>query len=460
MLARLRVQTSNGPMFLGVQLLYRTIIVSDEVATSVAEAAKYRGVCFNKQRRVFDARLTVKGRKYFAGSFRAATEAAKMYDQRLRDLCGSDKQRLQRCLNFPSEEEAAYQETARHARRRGMDMNGGKYGTHRKELQAFELLNQAFARSPVSQHYEIRRLSGASKADALFVQRSSPEVGLPLQLKASSGHGPQARTYSFQSMRGYDGMLVLCVALKDGHMWAVAGQNIVVNTLHITLGCNSDRQLRVDSQDIGPHLAACLHDARSYPHMSMVHASMQCASRSHMVEAATHLQLQRLFSCIRMRLTRPSLHNSAVDSWLEINHVDAQGVHLRLQEKASNKRQRRYVIRLSKCGGALGRQAYARDDFDVLVACVLAENKLDGMFFIPAALLVDHGFIGLRPTHMLLYPPWHAPVKKDIRSKYAWQPEFFLDLRKWNGSDELPQDLGDRLETLVARAATSAVVGA
>ena len=341
-LARLPRKASSRPTFLRTPLPCRAV-VSAKVAELAADARKYRGVCYNKHLRAYEAKLTVQGHKHFLGMFKSACQAAKAYDHRLRSLCPLDRHRLQRCLNFPSKEEAAYQETAVHARGRGLAMNSGSFGAYRKEAQAFELLRDALARSFMCQQYEIRRVSGASKADALLLQRTAlTETGLPIQLKASAAHGSQARKYCFSRVGGYDGMLVLFIALEGGHIWAAAGHQLLARkTLNICVECESDKRWRLPVHDVGLYLWSCFHDHFRFPHMSLSEATMDCRSTTHRIEASAHLQLKHLFACSNMRLVLPGLLNSTVDSVLQVQFANGGSSSLRLQEKAVHRKKNR-----------------------------------------------------------------------------------------------------------------------
>ena len=418
---------------------------------------KYRGV-YRRHNGAFQAKLMVQGDMYHLGTFNSAIKAAEAYDQGLRNLCADDVIRLKRSLNFPTTDEAAYAETALQARGRGLARNGGTLGSFCKETQAFKLLKEALVTSPVSKHYEVRRLSGSSKADALFVLQIAPEAGLPLQLKAASARGRLARMFCFHRTRGYEGMLVVCLALEGGHIWMEAGQRIATNTLSIRLGCESNLQRRVRQQDLGQNLVACFHNKLCFPHLSVAEASMQCGARTHRVEALAHLQLEKLFCCARMRLTRPDVHNSTVDSHLELKAAGGLDMWLRVQEKARNEsgNWEEQRIMLGKHGGALGKLPYGLDDFDLLTACILKENQLQGLFLIPMAVLANHGFVGVAATSMRLYPPWKPPpVREAAKARYGWQADFFLDLRSWQGSNKPSSEQSQKLEKLVTYAAAS-----
>ena len=332
-----------------------------------AEAAKCRGVRCHKRDRLFEARLRVKAGPGYIAGFKNAQQAAEAYDREVRRMYPDDtpdhKFRRKNFLNFPSEEEAAYAESPEEARKRGLKLSGS---TCRKEARSFELLRKAFHASPFSENYELVHLTGSSKADALVKLRDSSQVGVQIQLKAATSGYKQGRTYKFRNLLGYDGMLVFLVALDGGHFWAAAGEEFKTRQLLITMACPSDTRRRVE--DTGTRLVACFKNTRKFPHISVEEAEWQCSASSR-VEAAAHRQLRSLFDCMNWSLTCPHEHQTTVDSLLSVGTGHPL---VRLQEKASHFRQieNRYRVNMGKCGGSLGRLPYAKDDFDLLVACV------------------------------------------------------------------------------------------
>ena len=431
------------------RLLKSSAHVPHHLAVPLAEAAKYRGICYNKRSQAFEARLQVRGGPGYLGQFKSAKQAAEAYDQEVRRMYPDDtpdhKFRRKNWLNFPSEEEAVYHETPEEARKRAMKTFGSN---HRKEARSFELLKEALEASVYSEKYELVRLTGSSKADALLKLRGSSQAGLPIQIKAATSQWKQGRIYIFNGLLGYEGMLVVLVALDGGHFWAAAGEEIKSEQTGITIGCASDMARRVDN--IASHLLACFRDTQKFPHTSVEVAERQC-SRNNRVEAAAHRQLCNLFSCMNWSLTSPRLHQTTVDSLLEVGVGDPV---VRLQEKASHFHEDmgRYRVELSKCGGSLGRLAYAEDDFDLLIACVLQQEQLQGIFLIPVSTLVQQGFAAKRPRMLPLHPPWSPPARNRTRKKYEWQRDFFLDLRTWQGSTELPAQKKMLLEHLISLA--------
>ena len=428
----------------------RAKIQSLDSAAAVAEAAKYRGVHYNKAQHSFTVKASAHGITHYVGSHGSAMQAAQAFDDRLRLICGNDPLRLRRSLNFPTEEEAAFRETPLQARERGLRTYRDNA---RKEAEAYKLIHASFAKSSLAHRYELRRLTGSSKADALLMLKDSEESGLPIQIKAASNFGNDR--YSFMGMLGYEGMLVLMVALDSGSLWACSGQSLTSQHLQITVGCNSDTQRRVS--DLASHLLRSFHKTEEFQRLSIRQATLAC-SPTHQVEACARLQLERLFQHVGMCLKNPFIHQTTVDSLLAWQHLGSCPVLLRVQEKAANKRRGdgRLSVSMSKRGGVLGRLAYSEDDFDLLAASVMNENQLQGVFLIPMSVLVQRAFAGTKATHMSLHPPWSAPKRKPTKDKYDWQLDFFVDLRAWQGSEDLSPMLQARLRHLVLQASAVA----
>ena len=420
--------------------------------TGPVASAKYRGVYRASKRHSFFAQVTLRGRNHYIGSFTCAARTAEAVDQFLRSNCSQDKLRLKKSLNFPSPEEVAYCETREQARERGLHISGCNY---QKEAHAFNLLQAAFAKSVYALKYEIQRLSGASKADAIFMRKGCPADCLLIQLKAASVRGTDGRSYfHFNRVSGYAGMVVVFVALEGGHIWAAAGHHLLRSSQCISVGCNSSTRFQVT--DIGSFLVGCFADVGQFPHMSKDRAILQCSS-AHRTEAIAHTHLDRLLQCIGMRLTCRRFLQSMVDSLLELDpfNGNSSASHLRVQEKAIRSDSGAVGVNLGRSGGVLGRVAYAKDDFDLLAACILVENRLKGLFLIPMPVLVEHGFAGNEATSMRLFPSWSPPKRKATKHKYAWQPDFFVDLRSWQGSNHLAPEICRQATNLVLKAANA-----
>ena len=117
-------------------------------------------------------------------------------------------------------------------------------------------------------------------------------------------------------------------------------------------------------------------------------------------------------------MTRQRLHHSTVDSVLEVSDASGCRMCLRLPEKASQQC-KDGGCNLRKRGGVLGSFASDPPDFD---ACVLDNNKLQGVFLIPAPVLARNGFMGDEAINMQLFLPSKLPRRRPTQLKYLWQP--------------------------------------
>ena len=242
---------------------------------------------------------------------------------------------------------------------------------------------------------------------------------------------------------GYDGMLLVLVALDRDIIWLIPGSEVSQRRgIWIRLGSQRDKDYRVDQ--LGPALMKYFQNEKSFPHATFQDAILLC-SPNHMVEERSHAQLVSVFAAAGLQLTRPLLARTVVDSVL-----DWDGQQWRVQEKATRRQARgqKHLARLSKRGGHFGKVAYASDDamrtsksaesadFDVLIASILKnDSRLAGIFIFPSSELELRGLIGHKPKHLLLYPPWALPKRPSGVMKHAWQLDHFVDLRSWKRSD-------------------------
>jgi hypothetical protein len=89
-----------------------------------ALTSQYRGVCWDKQRRKWIARITRDGKKHSLGYFEVEEDAAKAYD-----AAALEKDGHQAALNFPSSDDGQHQSPAPTSQDRGVswDMLGRKW---------------------------------------------------------------------------------------------------------------------------------------------------------------------------------------------------------------------------------------------------------------------------------------------------------------------------------------------
>ncbi|CAE7642150.1 ATP6V1D [Symbiodinium sp. CCMP2592] len=398
-------------------------------------SSSFTGVSWNSKNKKFQATVSFQGISYYAGCFNF--EVA--YDNLLRQLCPKGA-RLKKSLNFPSLSEANFEESLQDARARAL----AGAATSAKEEESFIRLHDRFSATPLALTHEIIRVSGSSRVDALL-QRKGCDEGLPLQLKAASMSGNLRRSYYFSRASGYCGMLLLLISLDRDIMWAIPGSVVAKPTITIRLDSEADEAYRVI--DLGSTLEQHFLDQEAIAHISLKHARLWC-SQSHRVEEYAHLQMADLFARVGFQLEKAHTL-TAVDSVLV-----AEGCRWLVQEKASSRQKPRgdFCVSLRK---GKSYQAYSDSDFDLLLAAVLEDNKLLGVFLIPVQVLHKHGLVGGKPRKLLLWPPWKLPVLEARRVKTAWQLECFVDLRGWSQSEAVLEKASNRLVQLLRFVQTS-----
>ena len=379
----------------------------------------FNGVSWHKAARKFVVRVYFEGKNYHAGLFGSEVCAARAYDQHLRVRC-HDGLRLKRSLNFPSSAEASFSENTAIARARGV---AAQRDRKRKEEESFCHLQQRLLCSTVT-GFEVVRVPGFSRADALFQRKGSSAGGLPLQLKAASASGLGDKPiFCFKKTAGYDGMLLILVAVDYGIVWAVPGAAVTQQSFNIQLGSSRDELFRVT--DVGHALVECFRRAADFPHITLTQAGLRCEARTHRLEMNTHLQMAAFLASVGYILKKNLEVASAVDSMLS-----GGGKSWRVQEKASHLHSpsNAYTINLRKHAGVLGKVAYSASDFDLLLAAVLQDGNLAGMFLLPSTVLGQHRLVGYKPTELRLVPPWAPCARHATKTKYAWQLEYYVDL--------------------------------
>ena len=380
-------------------------------------SSQFNGVYWREQQKKYVALVRVNGKLHYAGYFDDELRAAEAYDARLRELC-QEGARLKKSLNFPTDSEVAFVETPVQARTRALRLHSDNAA---KEDASRRILEERFTLCPEASEYEIVWIPGFSRIDALFQPKGSAIGGTRLQLKSSSPARAYGRSYAFTKTDGYGGMLLILVALDRGMIWAVPGEAVTQKTLMITLDASRDKAWRVCH--IGTVLRQVYHRSADFPHASLSEARYQ-TSDSHRVEVLARLQLKSVLSLVGSQLQDTYCAASATDTFLLNN-----GYTLRVQEKASNLRKSGYAVNLRKHGGALGVLAYAVHDFDLLLAAILDEGRLCGLYLFPISALLARGLVGTKPRELRLYPPWALPKQPTALPKHAWQLEYFVDLR-------------------------------
>ena len=402
-------------------------------------SSSFNGVYWNTWQKKFQAKVSFQGKLHHVGYFHCENQAAHAYDERLRRLC-QDGARLKKSLNFPSLSEATYTaqlpiEMVQRVRELA-DVD-----TFAKEEQSFRRLQDRFLMTPQALTHEIIRVSGSSRVDALYQFKGCDIGGVPLQLKAASASGKFRTSYAFTNTRGYDGMLLVLIALDRNRMWVTPGSAVPTTKFTIRLDSERDEAYRVI--DLGSTLQQHFQGSAAIPHhISLRHARLWC-SKANQVEEHAHRQMAALFASAGFHLDKAHTL-TAVDSVLV-----GVGCKWRVQEKASSRRKHGgYEAHLHK--GTL-RQAYSDSDFDLLLAALLEGNKLTGLFLFPTHVLCKHGFVGGKPAMLRLWPPWNLPVREKHRVKNAWQLDHFVDLQGWSESEVPPEKASNRLAHLLRR---------
>ena len=417
-------------------------------STCGLSTSKFNGVHWDKRSQKFQATVSFNGTKYFVGRFQSEVRAAHAYDERLRELCPGSA-RLKRSLNFPTQAEDLFNESALQARSRALAAH--QACTEDAEAESVRRLQNLFRSSAQALDYEIKIVAGCSRIDALFRPKGSCLGGLCLQIKSATSRGASQASYHFQRVQGYEGMLLLLIPrdLEHDVLWALAGSSCVLKSATVTLGTSRDKMWRV--HDIGRTLEECFHQADAFPHCTLGEAALHCRSANHRVEQQAHQLMANVLACAQLKLRKStSLLRHTVDSVLSLHSTEWN-----VQEKASTLQKagggHRYAISLQKHGGAMGRLAYTQHDFDLLLAAILDDGMLLGMFVFPTGILAARGLVGHKPTRLVLYPPWKMPVSSACKVSASWQLDHFVDLRACRGRHRLPPVARTRLLEVFGR---------
>ncbi|CAE7948084.1 unnamed protein product, partial [Symbiodinium sp. KB8] len=407
------------------QLFFATRASCSRPKKAGSHQSRFNGVYWYRWRQRFRVSVWFQGRSHFAGYFSNDTEAACASDAKLRAIC-TDPVRLKKSLNFPTNEEASYEEPLSQMRSRGLKKNSKNCA---KGVESFQRLQNLFSKCPQASEFEIVNVPSQSRVDALFQPRGSKSGGLPLQLKSSSCRNTnRGEYYAFQHTSGYDGMLLVLIALDHDMIWMVPGRDVSQKSLTVRLGSERDTAWRASY----PELALVEYFKKGrLPHMSLEHALLQC-SGNHIVEEHAHAQLASVLGSVGLRLHRPASVSDTVDSvlsWQENEwHVQEKAAHV----QASGK----YKANLRKHGGCLGTLAYESADFDILTISLLdVSDRLVGLYLFPSCVLAKRKLVGGKAVQLHLYPPWSQPKRPAVAARHSWQLDHFVDLRSWKGKD-------------------------
>ena len=170
--------------------------------------SQFNGVYWHSRQEKFVAEVSVGGKRYWVGYFQSEVQAAHAYDEQLRKLCPGSA-RLKKSLNFPTQAEDLFNESALQARSRALATH--KACAEDAEAESVRRLQNLFRSSTQALDYEINVVAGSSRIDALFRPEGSCLGGLCLQIKSAASRGASQRSYLFQKLQGYEGMLLLLI---------------------------------------------------------------------------------------------------------------------------------------------------------------------------------------------------------------------------------------------------------
>ena len=131
--------------------------------------SRSNGVSWQTAAQRFRADVIFEEKHHYAGLFVHETEAAHAFDAKLRQIC-KDPVRLKKSLNFPTEEEASYEESLSQKRSRGLRIY---FHNPAKEVLSHQHLQDRFANCPQASDFEIVKVPSQSRIDAVFRARGS-----------------------------------------------------------------------------------------------------------------------------------------------------------------------------------------------------------------------------------------------------------------------------------------------
>ena len=145
--------------------------------------SKFNGVHWDQRSQKFQVAVSFNGIQHYVGKFQSEVAAAHTYDERLRELCPGSA-RLKRSLNFPTQAEDLFNESALQARSRALAAH--QACKEDAEAESVRRLQHLFRSSAQAMDYEIKIVAGSSRIDALsgprdpawagFVSKSSPQL--------------------------------------------------------------------------------------------------------------------------------------------------------------------------------------------------------------------------------------------------------------------------------------------
>lgn len=161
------------------------------------------------------------------GRFGTSEEAALAYDACLRHHGVGDG--LLRRLNFPTPQEVGLLSGAAQRRAENAQRN------QKTEALSKHLFEQHLDHND----WELEWMYEGTRADGALKKRtcSIDDGWVGIQIKATNRPTQGIRrVYQFAGVSGYDGLLVICIALDQALLWTIPGGDLKVRTLTITIG--------------------------------------------------------------------------------------------------------------------------------------------------------------------------------------------------------------------------------
>jgi len=385
--------------------------------------SEYRGVYWHNRARKWCAMIMIHGSQRYLGLFVSEVEAASAVDHALRKWRPSKW--LAR-LNFAS--------TCDMVRARNVEVHGASHST---EARAWELILGNLRGVPAFEEFEVQRLREGTRADGIFRYREpgSDDLWVGMQVKSTARASASSR-FTFNSTRGYDGLLLVCVALVPGVIWVIPGDAVGVR--YLTLRVGSDAHDLYRCQDLVSALTEAWLNRSRYPkHTAAAWSTPR--SRSARIEHEGQKQGHAWLRKYGFALEQPVVEHGHFD-------IVIDGV-IRVQDKTLTAPRHdcgTYRVSLEKHGGCGTKIPYVGNEFDLLVVYLLSAGTMATVFVAPTYSLIRHGAVGGQQGSLTLYPPQSQPNAARACDQKAWQAQFFFDARI-----DLDGDSAARLNNIV-----------
>lgn len=385
----------------------------------------YTGVDLAKERTKWRARISLDGRQHHLGTFNNPVDAALAYDAALRSS-NADIGRFRR-LNFPTPEETSIQADIswEHRRRSNLERYGSVF---LKEAASKLAVEQA-----ICDHFEVHWLGEGTLADGICrPKHCTTDEWIGIQVKATSAKHSGA--YHFSRTHGYNGLMLVCVALDCMQLWMIPGANISVRGLTISVKGKWDRYRCSPAGAL-----SVLQQAWGGCDSLMRQGEGAWKSPISVRQQIEHLGFtlsKAILEDAGIAISMPFVQYGAVDMILD----GLIRVQAKVRTKMSSHVVSSYTVTLHRSSGVGMWRRFASDEFDVLLVQLIRDNWLIGIFFIPMLELSQRGLtasgIPLRgqTCSLNLYPPWSSPTREKARQAKAWQSNYFFPIE--NGIEE------------------------